>query len=167
VSVLRLPLAFLLGLAAAVALVACGGSNDHLLPAVDADRLKNDLAEVQSAVDQQDCSGAESAVRTLRDDLQRVPAKVSARLRRNIREGLDRLSVRVPVDCQEPETQTETIPTTTTETETTPTETQTTPTETETTPTTPTDTTPTTPTETTTTPTDTTGGSTAPEGGSP
>ena len=41
----RLPLAFLLGVATAV-LVACGGSNKKLLPAVSADRLKNDLVLV-------------------------------------------------------------------------------------------------------------------------
>jgi hypothetical protein len=142
----RLPLAFLLGVAAAV-LVACGGSNKKLLPAVSADRLKNDLADVSQAIDQQDCSAAGNALTRLQSDLQRVPATVDRRLRQRLNEGATRLANRVPIDCKAaPQTTTSTVPTTTTTT------TTTTPTTTTTTTTTPTTTT-TTPTGTTTTPT--------------
>lgn len=146
----RLPLAFLLGVATAV-LIACGGSNKKLLPAVSADRLKNDLADVRQAIDQQDCSAAGRAFTQFQADLQRVPATVDRRLRQRLNEGASKLSGRVQVDCQAaPQTTTNTVPTTTTTapttTETTPTTTETTPTTTETTPTTPT-----TPTDTTTT----------------
>jgi hypothetical protein len=145
----RLPLAFLLGVATAV-LVACGGgSNKKLLPEVSADRLKNDLADIRQAIDQQDCEQASSGLATFRRDLERVPPAVDRRLRARLRQGADKLANRVPIDCEgEPTTSTETVPTETTAT----TETTTTPpTETTTTPTT---TTP--PTDTTTTPTDTT-----------
>ena len=159
----RLPLAFLLGVATAV-LVACGGSNKKLLPAVSADRLKNDLADIRQAIDQQDCNAAGQAFTQFQSDLQRVPATVDRRLRQRLNEGANRLSARVPVDCKAaPQTTTTTIPTTTTTT------TTTTPTTTTPTTTTPTTTTPTTTTPTTTTPTDTTttdgsgsGGVTAP-----
>jgi hypothetical protein len=156
----RLPLAFLLGVATA-ALVACGGgSSDKLLSQSRADRIKSDLADIRSALNQQDCQAAEQALQTLNRDLDRMPSSVDRRLRRNLRQGYNKLAQRVPIDCAKPTTTT-TVPTTTTET--TPTTTETTPTTTETTPTT-TETTPTTttPPETTTTNGSTNGGVTAP-----
>jgi hypothetical protein len=145
----RLPLAFLLGVAVAV-LVACGGgSNKKLLPEVSADRLKNDLADIRQALDQQDCDRADRALASFRSDLERVPPAVDRRLRARLRQGADKVATRIPADCEaEPTTSTETVPTTTT---TVPATTETTPTTTTTTPTTET-----TPTTTTTTPTDTT-----------
>jgi hypothetical protein len=142
----RFPLAFLLGVAAAV-LLACGGSNKKLLPAVSADRLKNDLADVRQAVDQQDCSAAGKAFSAFESDLQRVPPTVDRRLRARLNEGKNRLAPRIPIDCNQPTTSTSTVPTTTTTTTTTAPTTTTPP---------PTTTTPTTTTPTTTTPTDTT-----------
>jgi hypothetical protein len=146
-------MAFLLGVAAAV-LVACGGSNKKLLPAVSADRLKNDLADIRQAVDRQDCTAAGNALNRFTTDLQRVPGTVDRRLRARLNEGANRLADRIPIDCNEPTTTTTTVPTTTTTAPTTTTNTTpTTTTNTTTTPTTPTDTTtsPTTPTDTTTT----------------
>jgi hypothetical protein len=159
----RLPLAFLLGVATAV-LVACGGGSDKkLLPAVSADRLKNDLADIRQALDQQDCSGADSALASFRRDLERVPPAVDRRLRARLRQGADKVQARIPEDCQaQPTTSTETVPTTTT---TVPTDTTTTTTTTPTTPTTTTPTAPTTPT--TTTPTDTTTTDGGGNGGTP
>jgi hypothetical protein len=156
----RFPLAFLLGVATA-ALVACGGgSSDKLLSQTGSDRIKNDLADIRNAIDNQDCQAAEQALQDLNRDLDRLPSSVDRRLRRNLRQGYDKLAQRVPIDCQKPTTTTTTVPTTT---ETTPTTTETTPTTTETTPTT-TETTPTTttPPETTTTDGSSNGGVTAP-----
>ena len=147
----RLPLAFLLGVATAV-LVACGGgSNKKLLPAVSADRLKNDLADIRQAIDQQDCQAANQGLAAFERDLARIPGSVDRRLRARLRDGKDKLAQRVPIDCEQPTTSTTTVETTTT---TVPTDTSTTTTPTDTT----TTTTPTTPTDTTTTttPTDTT-----------
>jgi len=157
----RLPLAFLLGVATAV-LVACGGgSNKKFLPEVSADRLKNDLADIRQAIDQQDCEGAGSGLATFRRDLERVPPAVDRRLRARLRQGADKLANRIPTDCEgEPTTSTETVPT----------ETTTATTETTTTPPTGTNTTPTTttpPTDTTTTPTDTTTTDGGSNGGTP
>ena len=159
----RLPLAFLLGVATAV-LVACGGgTNKKLLPPVTADRLKNDLADMRQALDQHDCTAAGNALAAFTRDLDRIPNTVDQRLRARLREGATKLAARIPTDCrQTTPTTTTTTPTTTTTT------TPTTTTTTTPTTTTPTDTT-TTPTDTTTTPTDTTttggngsGGVTAP-----
>jgi hypothetical protein len=156
----RLPLAFLLGVATA-ALIACGGgSSDKLLSQTRADLIKKDLANVRNAINQHDCQAAEQALQDLNRDLDRMPSSVDRRLRRNLRQGYNKLAQRVPIDCEAPTTTTETTPTTT---ETTPTTTETTPTTTETTPTT-TETTPTTttPPETTTTDGSANGGVTAP-----
>jgi hypothetical protein len=156
----RLPLAFLLGVATAV-LVACGGgSSDNLLSQARADRIKSDLADIRSAINQQDCQAAEHALQDLNRDLDRLPSSVDRRLRRNLRQGYNKLAQRVPIDCAKPTTTTTTVPTTTTTVPTTtttvPTTTETTPTTTETTPTT------TTPPETTTTNGSGNGGVTAP-----
>ena len=149
----RLPLAFLLGVAAAV-LVACGGgSSDKLLPQTPASKINNDLDAIRTAVDQHDCQAADQALQDLARDIDALPASVDRRLRARLRQGYRKLAVRVPIDCQQQTTTTTTVPTTTT---TTPTTTETTPTTTTTTPTT-TTTTPTT-TETTPTTTTTTGG---------
>ena len=141
----RLPLAFVLGVATAV-LVACGGgSSDKLIPASSADQINNDLAALRQAIDQHQCQAAQAKLSQVTQGIENLPTSVDARLRRRLNAGVLKLSARVPVDCVQ--TTTETTPTTT---ETTPTTTETTPTTTETTPTT-TETTPT-----TTTPPDTT-----------
>jgi hypothetical protein len=147
----RLPLAFLLGVAAAV-LVACGGgggSSDNLLSQSRADRIKGDLTDIRQAVNEQACDAAQAGLNKLKEDLDGMPSSVDARLRERLREGYAKLSQRVPVDCTQATTTTTTVPTTTT---TTPTTTETTPTTPTTTETTPTATTP----PTTTTPPDTT-----------
>jgi hypothetical protein len=158
----RLPLAFLLGVATAV-LVACGGGSDKkLLPAVSADRLKNDLADIRQALDQHDCQAAGAGLATFQRDLLRIPPGVDRRLRARLNQGAEKVSQRIPADCKEQTTSTETAPPTETTTAP-PTETTTAP-PTETTTAPPTETTPT---DTTTTQTDTTteqsnGGVTAP-----
>jgi hypothetical protein len=143
-------LAALLGVAAATALVACGGDRSALIPQRSADRLKSELSEVRSAVHAGDCQGAQRAVSRFRGTLGNLPSRVDRRLVARLREGVTNLSTVAERQCREPDTQTTTVPTTETTTpETTPTET--TPTDTTPADTTPTDTTPTdtTPTETT------------------
>jgi hypothetical protein len=140
-------LAFALGLGAA-GLAACGGgSSKALIPAADAGPLKDDFDNVSSAVADGDCPGAEKALAQAQSDLDQLPARVSRRLRNRIQQGLARLRQQAAQECQDNQTQTETVTTETTPTETTPTETTPPPTTTvpSTTPTTPPPTTPTTP----------------------
>ena len=147
----RLPLAFLLGVATA-ALVACGGgSSDKLIPATSADQIGSDLAALRDAIDQHACQEAQQRLTQVQEGIDNLPSSVDARIRRRLQSGLRKLSARVPVDCVDTAT-TETTETTTAETTDTATEP---PTTTETTPPTTTETTPptttTTPPETTTT----------------
>ncbi len=156
----RLPLAFLLGVAAA-AVVACGSSSSKLLPPAGAARLTDQLAQVKQAVDEQDCAKAATRVQILYADLARLPPTVDRRLRSRLREGIDKLSARVPTDCNQPQTQTQTLSTETTTTPPATTQTQTTPpTDTQT----PTTSTPTTTTPPTSTPTTPSNGGTQPPG---
>jgi hypothetical protein len=144
-------LAFALGIGAAAGLAACGGgggSSKALIPASNADQLKSDLDDVSAAVDNQECSKADTALAQLQRDIQQLPAATSNRLSRKLTEGYDRLRRQADKECQPTTTSTQTVPTTTTIV---PTNTVTT----TTTPTTTTTTTPTTTTPTTTTPTTT------------
>jgi len=136
-SVLRLLLPALLGVGAAL-LVACGERNS-LIPATDADRIKQNLDAVEEAVGDEKCERAQRAVERAQEHAAELPRRVDSKLRQNLNAGLANLAARAQVQCR---------PRTTTTTETTPTETattpptETTPTETEPTETTPTETTP-------------------------
>jgi hypothetical protein len=168
-------LAAVLGVSSA-ALVACGsggGDRSDLIPQRSAQRLKSALSDVRSAVDEGDCTAAETAVARARGILVNLPQSVDDRLVARLREGIDNLQEIAPDECrQQQTTSTETTTQTTTPTATTPTDT--TPTDTTPTDTTPTGTTQTNPTTTgtttspaptTTTPPpagDTTGGTTTP-----
>jgi cell division septation protein DedD len=152
----------LLGVGAAL-LVACGDTKG-LIPAGDADALKQDLDQVAAAVADGKCSQAQQALQRAHADFDALPADVDPGVKSKLAAGLANLADQVPGECAEnaakQNTTTETTPTDTTPTDTTPTET--TPTETTPTETTPTETTPTETTPTETTPAPPSGGQTAP-----
>lgn len=135
-SVLRLLLPALLGVGAAL-LIACGERNS-LIPATDADRIKQNLDAVEEAVGDEKCERAQRAVERAQEHAAELPRRVDSKLRQNLNAGLANLAARAQVQCRPRTTTTETTPT---ETATTP-PTETTPTETEPTETTPTETTP-------------------------
>ncbi|MGP0103228.1 MAG: hypothetical protein ACLPUT_16600 [Solirubrobacteraceae bacterium] len=157
IRIVRLALAGLLGIAAAL-LVSCGGSSGKLIPVADAGPLQSDFETV--ALDAEsgngNCSTTESAILKTEQDFDALPASVDTGLRDTLRQGIENLRARALALCVQPLVQT--TPTTTT-----PKTTPTTPT------TTPTTTPATTPTSTvpTTTPTGTTpgGGTPAPGAG--
>jgi hypothetical protein len=159
-------LAFVLGLGAA-GLAACGGkTNPAMIPASNASELRGHLDDVLSAIDSEDCTGAQRAIDQVRSDLQSLPSGTSQRLQDRLKEGADKLATQAAKECQATTTTattatttTTTIPTTTTETTTT--DTVPTTTTTETTPPI-TTTTETTPPITTTTPPSDPGGVTTP-----
>jgi hypothetical protein len=137
--------ALLCGVAAAL-VVGCG-DRSNLIPAGDAQSLKDDLAQAQQAISAGDCAAATAAVARARVDALKLPNDVDRRLRARINDGIAALRPAAARDCVAAQTQSTPTTTETTPTETTPTTTETTPTTTQTTPT------ETTPTETTTTPT--------------
>lgn len=164
---LRLALAGSLGLTTALLMACGGGGGANLIPSGNAGPLKDDFQAVATAVGNGDCPGASAAVRKARSDLLSLPSTVDGALKERLRQGVDNLAARAPIQCTQTTTAstastatTVTSTPTTTSTPTATTDTQTTPTSTTTTPTTPT---PTTPTPTTqTTPPSNGGGSVAP-----
>jgi hypothetical protein len=157
-------LVFATGVATALGLVSCGGSDsDNLLPGNNASEILQNLDQVKKLSAEGNCSEAEAAVEEVRQQVAELPGSVDPRLRRALARGAAKLQsvtftcvetiTEVPVDTQtEPteETTSESKPTTKETTKSTPTTTQTEPTTTTTAPTTtttaPTTTTPTTPT---------------------
>ncbi|MDX6632581.1 MAG: hypothetical protein QOG09_1703 [Solirubrobacterales bacterium] len=140
-AIRALVLASLLGLVTA-GLVSCGGgSSDKLIPPRNAAELNNLLDQVTTLADNGSCDTAAHASDTLIALVQRLPASVDPRLRRNLLQGIAKLKAlsESPNTCQAltsaPPPPPTPPPTTTATTPTTQTQTQTTPT----TPTTPTD----------------------------
>jgi hypothetical protein len=145
---LRIPLAGLLGVSAAL-LVACGGSGKGLIPTANAGPLQSDFEAVAQAAESGEgsCTATEAAIEKTESDFAALPATVDAGLRKTLNVGIANLKRRALALCAQPlpqstsTTKTSTTPTTATSTQTTPT--TTTHTETSPTPTTPTPTTPT------------------------
>jgi hypothetical protein len=144
---LRVLLACLLGVVAAL-LVSCGSnSSAGLIPAGNAGPLQSDFEAVAQAAQTGDgsCSATEAAILKTEQDFGALPASIDSGLRNTLHQGIANLRSRALVLCAQPlaqATSTNTSPKTTTTTTptTTPTVTQTT-----TTPTTPTTPPPTTP----------------------
>ncbi len=138
----RIPLAALLGLAAAL-LVSCGSSSDKLIPVASSGPLQSDFETVAQDAEagNGNCATTDSAILKTEQDFDALPATLDTGLRQTLRQGIQNLRVRALALCVEPlvqTTPTTSVPKTTTSTATT------TPTTTTTTTTTPPSTTPTT-----------------------
>jgi hypothetical protein len=85
-------LTFLLGVAGAVTLVSCGGSDDAgLLPGTTADQIESNLIEVEQLADAGDCTGAEDAVAEVAAEVEELRG-VDLKLKTALQEGTDKLS---------------------------------------------------------------------------
>jgi len=99
-------LAFLLGAASAVALVACGGGNDaDLLPGTTADQIEANLDQVEELAGEGDCFGAEGAVAEVTAEVEELQG-VDLKLKAALQEGTARLS-EVVGRCEEETTEAE------------------------------------------------------------
>jgi hypothetical protein len=109
----------LLGLAlAALLLTACGSSNPKLIPQDRADSLNQAVDDVASRTDNEDCDGAEEALREARNQVSELPAEVDKALKRNIAKWLNHIADEIPKDCKPESTPTPTPSATETPTET-------------------------------------------------
>ena len=119
-----------LALAATLLLTACGSSNPKLIPQDRADSLKSAVDDIASRTSDEDCDGAEEALREARNQVNELPAEVDKALKRNLTKWLNHIADEIPKDCKPASTPTPTPSATESPTET-PTETPTkTPTET-------------------------------------
>ena len=111
-----LSLAALLGAGCAL-LVACGSSDDDLVPERDAAALKRYADRVSEASADGDCERVSADVERARERVSKLPSKVERDLQANIEEGLDNLAEQAARECQG---NTETMPPETTPPETEP-----------------------------------------------
>ena len=102
----RLPaplLALVLGGAAALALVSCGGEDAQLLPGETAREITANLDTVQQLSDEGDCVGAESAAQQVGEQIEALES-VDTKLKRALEEGAGRLN-EVIASCEEATTE--------------------------------------------------------------
>ena len=109
-------LALGLALAAALLLAACGGDNPKLIPQDRADRLSRTVELVAQRTSDEDCSGAQAALRRARSQVAELPRRVDTGLKANLGEWLDQIASRIPEDCKPEESDTPTPSPTETET---------------------------------------------------
>jgi outer membrane biosynthesis protein TonB len=107
-----------LALAAALLLTACGSSNPKLIPQDRADSLNSAIDDVASRTSDEDCDGAEEALREARNQVSELPAEVDKALKRNITKWLNHIADEIPKDCKPESTPTPTATETETPTET-------------------------------------------------
>jgi outer membrane biosynthesis protein TonB len=104
------PLALALGLAAALALAACGGGSDaKLLAGNTAQEIRENLDSVQRLVDEGECVGAEDAALSVSSQVEAVEG-IDPKLKQLLQEGAGRLNEVVAQCVEEEETVEETIP---------------------------------------------------------
>jgi hypothetical protein len=90
-----------LGLAVAVLLLSgCGSDNPRLIDQRRAEALTATVDEIGQRTSDEDCDGAQSAVREAKNQVNELPSKVDAKLRNNLNEWLDHLNEQVPKDCK-------------------------------------------------------------------
>jgi hypothetical protein len=97
-------LSLALGIAAALALVSCGGSDANLLPGNTAAEITENLDRVQSYAEEGECIGAEDAVAEVSEQVEALE-DVDPKLEEALRRGVARLG-EVVAECEETSTET-------------------------------------------------------------
>jgi hypothetical protein len=88
------------------ALTGCGQSNPELIPESNAQALVKTVENIQAACTDADRSKARAQIRLAQRQLDQLPRAVSARLKRNLQDWIDRIESRITEDCQAEETAT-------------------------------------------------------------
>ena len=96
-------LALALGIAAALALVSCGGSDAKLLPGNTATEITENLDRVQGYAEEGECIGAEDAVAEVSAQVEALEG-VDPKLEEALRRGVTRLG-EVVSECEETSTE--------------------------------------------------------------
>jgi hypothetical protein len=91
--------------AAALLPMGCAQENPRMIPQDDADALVASLEEVATAVSEGECARATEELAAARSQVDRLPRTVAESLTGRLRQGLDHVGSRIPVDCgpDEPE----------------------------------------------------------------
>ena len=97
-------LALVLGVAAALALVSCGGGEDaKLLPGNTAQEISENLDSVKQFVGEEECVGAENAAQEVSAQVEDLSG-VDAKLKQALQRGAEKLG-EVVATCEEAETE--------------------------------------------------------------
>jgi hypothetical protein len=107
-----------LALAAALLLTGCGSSNPKLIPQDRADSLSQAVDDVASRTSDEDCDGADQALREARNQVNELPRTVDSKLKSNLKRWLNHIADEIPKDCKPESTPTPTATATETPTET-------------------------------------------------
>ena len=91
----------LLALAAAAMLAGCGG-DDPTIPADSGDQLLTRLDEVEGAVADGNCEGAQDSADLFLAQVDQLPAEVDDEVKRLLRAGGERLQQLATEQCEEP-----------------------------------------------------------------
>jgi hypothetical protein len=91
----------LLALAAAALLAGCGG-DDPTIPADRGEQLMTRLDEVEGAVAEGNCDGAQESADLFRDQVADLPAEVDDEVKRLLTAGGERLQQLATEQCDEP-----------------------------------------------------------------
>jgi hypothetical protein len=93
-------LLFGLALAAALIMAACGGSNPKLIPQDRADKLTQTVDDVASRTGDEDCNGAQDALRDAKNQVSELPRTVDSGLKSNLNKWLNHIADKIPGDCK-------------------------------------------------------------------
>jgi len=101
---IRLLLAGLLGVAAAMLVASCGSSGKGLIPAAQAGPLKSDfeLVAQEAQAGNGNCAATREAIAKTEQDFQALPATVDPGLHARLRLGIANLALRAREMCAEP-----------------------------------------------------------------
>jgi hypothetical protein len=91
----------LLAVAAATLLAGCGG-DEGTIPGEDSDQLLTRLDEIEGAVAEGQCEGAQASADLFVDQVAQLPADVDQEVKRLLTEGGERLQQLATEQCEEP-----------------------------------------------------------------
>jgi hypothetical protein len=95
-------------LVAALLLTACGSSDPKLIPQDRADQLTQTVDDIAARTNDEDCDGAEEALRDARNQVSELPRTVDRKLKRNLNQWLDQIGSKIDTDCKPEQTPTAT-----------------------------------------------------------
>jgi hypothetical protein len=93
----------LLAIAAATLLAGCGG-DDGTIPPAQGEDLVTRLDEVEGAVAEGKCDGAQASADLFVQQVDQLPASVDDEVKRGLLEGGERLQELATTECEEPDT---------------------------------------------------------------
>jgi uncharacterized membrane protein YgcG len=91
----------LLALVAAAVLAGCGG-DEGTIPSESSDKLLERLTEIEEAVPEGDCDGAQNSADLFVDQVDQLPAEVDDEVKRLLTAGGERLQELAAEQCEEP-----------------------------------------------------------------